>query len=91
LIAEEIRKINIGIPEVSRVKRFLLLTKDLDADDNEVTRTRKLRRSYIAGKYGPVVEAFYGGADNIELKLDVTFEDGTRSQVDSHLIIQDAA
>jgi len=91
LIAEEIRKINIGIPEVSRVKRFLLLTKDLDADDNEVTRTRKLRRSYIAEKYGPVVEAFYGGADNIELKLDVTFEDGTRSQVDSHLIIQDAA
>ena len=91
LIAEEIRKINIGIPEVSRVKRFLLLTKDLDADDNEVTRTRKLRRSYIAEKYGPVVEAFYGGADNIELKLDVTFEDGTLSQVDSHLIIQDAA
>ena len=91
LIAEEIRKINIGIPEVSRVKRFLLLTKDLDADDNEVTRTRKLRRSYIAEKYRPVVKAFYGGADNIELKLDVTFEDGTLSQVDSHLIIQDAA
>ena len=59
LIAEEVRKINLGIPEVSKVKRFLLLTKDLDADDNEVTRTRKLRRSFIAEKYGPVVEAFY--------------------------------
>jgi long-chain acyl-CoA synthetase len=91
LIAEEVRKINIGIPEVSRVKRFLLLTKDLDADDNEVTRTRKLRRSFIAEKYGPVVEAFYGGAQNVDLKLDVTFEDGSRSQVDSHLTIQDAA
>ena len=91
LIAEEIRKINIGIPEVSKVKRFLLLTKDLDADDNEVTRTRKLRRSFIAEKYGPVVDAFYGGANNVDLKLDVTFEDGTRSQVDSHLTIQDAA
>jgi long-chain acyl-CoA synthetase len=91
LIAEEIRKINIGIPEISKVKRFLLLTKDLDADDNEVTRTRKLRRSFIAEKYGPVVEAFYGGANDVELKLEVTFEDGTRSEVDSHLIIQDAA
>jgi long-chain acyl-CoA synthetase len=91
LIADEIRKINLGIPEVSKVKRFLLLTKDLDADDNEVTRTRKLRRSFIAEKYGPVVDAFYGGAKNVEIKLDVTFEDGTRSQVDSHLTIQDAA
>lgn len=68
-----------------------MLTKDLDADDNEVTRTRKLRRSFIAEKYGPVVEAFYGGAQNVDLKLDVTFEDGSRSQVDSHLTIQDAA
>ena len=91
LISEEIHKINVGIPEVSRVKRFLVLTKDLDADDNEVTRTRKLRRSYIADKYGPVVEAFYGGAKDVDLKLDVTFEDGTRSQVDSHMIIEDAA
>lgn len=91
LLAEEIRKINLGLPEVSRIKRFLVLTKDLDADDNEVTRTRKLRRSYIADKYGPVVDALYGGARDVQLKLDVTFEDGTRSQVDSHMIIEDAA
>ena len=91
LLAEEVRKINMGLPEVSRIKRFLVLTKDLDADDNEVTRTRKLRRSYIADKYSPVIEAFYDGAPDVDLKLDVTFEDGTRSQVDSHMIIEDAA
>ncbi|NKB54792.1 MAG: AMP-binding protein [Alphaproteobacteria bacterium] len=91
LIAEEIRQINLGLPEVQRIKRFLLLTKDLDADDNEVTRTRKLRRAYIMEKYAPVLNAFYGGGTAVELKLDVTFEDGSRSQIDSHLVIEEAA
>ena len=91
LIADEIRKINLGLPEVSRIKRFLLLTKDLDADDNEITRTRKLRRGYIAEKYAPVIQAFYGGQSDVSLKLDVTFEDGSQSQVNSHMTIEEAA
>tara|TARA_B100001765_G_scaffold213752_1_gene180207 strand:- start:13 stop:1914 length:1902 start_codon:yes stop_codon:yes gene_type:complete len=91
LIAEEIRKINQGMPEVSRIKRFLLLTKDLDADDNEITRTRKLRRGFIAEKYGPVIEALYGGAKDVELRLAVTFEDGSESFIDAHMAIQEAA
>ena len=91
LIAEEIRQINLSLPEVQRVKRFLLLTKDLDADDNEMTRTRKLRRAYITEKYAPVLNAFYGGEAEVDLKLDVTFEDGSRSQIDSHLVIEEAA
>lgn len=91
LIAEEIRQINLSLPEIQRIKRFLLLTKDLDADDNEVTRTRKLRRAFITEKYAPVLNAFYGGDGTVDLKLEVTFEDGTRSEVDSHLIIEEAA
>lgn len=91
LIAEEIRRINLSLPDVLRVKRFLLLTKDLDADDNEVTRTRKLRRAYITEKYGPVLDALYGGASEVELKLEVTFEDGSRSEIDSHMVIEEAA
>lgn len=91
LVAEEIRKINLGLPEVSRIKRFLLLTKDLDADDNEITRTRKLRRGYIAEKYEPVIQAFYGGQSDVQIKLDVTFEDGSQSQVNSHMMIEEAA
>lgn len=91
LIAEEIRRINLGLPEVARVRRFLLLTKDLDADDNEVTRTRKLRRGYISERYEPVINAFYNGGNEVDLKLDVTFEDGSRSQIDSHLVIEEAA
>ena len=91
LIFEEVRKINLGLPDVSRIQRFLLLTKDLDADDNEITRTRKLRRSYIAEKYAPVIAAIYGDAPDVDLELDVTFEDGTRSMVESHLVIENAA
>ena len=91
LITDEVRKINQGLPEVSRIKRFVLLSKDLDADDNEITRTRKLRRGFIAEKYGPVIEAFYGGAKDVELRLAVTFEDGSESFVDAHMTIQEAA
>jgi long-chain acyl-CoA synthetase len=91
LISDEVRKINQGLPEVSRIKRFVLLTKDLDADDNEITRTRKLRRGFIADKYGPVIQAFYGGAKDVELRLAVTFEDGSESFVDAHMAIQEAA
>ncbi|MDP6872390.1 MAG: AMP-binding protein [Alphaproteobacteria bacterium] len=91
LIADEVRKVNQGLPAVSQVKRFLLLSKDLDADDNEITRTRKLRRGFIAEKYGPVIEAFYGDRNEVELSLAVTFEDGSEAHVDSRMTILDAA
>ncbi|MEQ9642158.1 MAG: AMP-binding protein [Alphaproteobacteria bacterium] len=91
LVAEEIRKINLGLPEALRIKRFLLLSKDLDADDNEITRTRKLRRGYIAEKYAPVIDAFYGGGKDVELTLDVTFEDGSQSSLNSRMQIEEAA
>ena len=91
LIAEEVRKVNQGLPAVSQIKRFLLLSKDLDADDNEITRTRKLRRNFIAEKYGPVIEAFYGDKKEVELSLAVTFEDGSEAHVDAHMTILDAA
>ncbi len=91
LVAEEIRRINNSLPESTRIKRFLLLNKDFDADDDEVTRTRKIRRAFVTEKYAPVVNALYGGDREVDMKIDVTFEDGTKSQIDSHLIVEDAA
>ena len=91
LIGEEIRRINAGLPDAARVKKFLLLNKDFDADDDEVTRTRKIRRAFVTEKYAPVVDAFYGGSQEVDMKIDVTFEDGSKSQIDSHLIVEDAA
>jgi long-chain acyl-CoA synthetase len=91
LIRDEINRINPSLPEVSRIKRFLLLAKDLDADDAEVTRTRKLRRGYIAEHYAPVIDAFYGGNADVDLETEVTYEDGRKATMQAHLVIQEAA
>ncbi len=91
LIANEIARINATLPDAIQVKRFLLLAKDLDADDAEVTRTRKLRRAYIAERYEPVIDAFYSDMNAVDLRTEVTFEDGRRSHVEARLLIQDAA
>ena len=91
MIADEIRKINQRLPDDLRIKRFLLLTKDLDADDSEITRTRKLRRSVIAERYAAVIDAFYGGQQDVKIDLEVTFEDGSQAQVESYMTIEEAA
>ncbi len=91
LIRNEIERINRGLPEAGRVKRFLLLGKDLDADDAEITRTRKLRRGFIADKYADVIRAFYSGGTSVELRTAVTFEDGREALIDNRMQIQDAA
>jgi long-chain acyl-CoA synthetase len=89
LIREEIEKINATLPEPQRIRRFLLLTKDLDADDAEMTRTRKLRRRFIAEKYAPVIEAFYNGGREITLATTVTYEDGRQGTIQSRVRIED--
>ena len=89
LIAEEIRKCNETLPDAQKVRRFLLLTKDLEADDAEMTRTRKVRRRYVAEKYAPVIEAFYGGWDEVELATVITYEDGRQATLQSRVRIED--
>jgi long-chain acyl-CoA synthetase len=89
LIRAEIEKINATLPEAQRIRRFLLLTKDLDADDAEMTRTRKLRRRFIAEKYAPVIEAFYNGGREITLAATVTYEDGRQGTIQSRVRIED--
>ncbi|MDX2158411.1 MAG: AMP-binding protein [Hyphomicrobiaceae bacterium] len=79
LITEEVRKINATLPEATRARRVLLLTKELDADDNELTRTRKVRRAYVAQKYAPVIDAFYSDSGSVEVTMEVTFEDGRKT------------
>jgi long-chain acyl-CoA synthetase len=90
LIRGEIRKCNTGLPPASRIRRFLLLNKQLDADDNEVTRTRKIRRRFIADKYAAVIVALYAGQSDVELVADITFEDGRKSTIRSNVRIDDA-
>lgn len=89
LIGEEIARCNRGLPPAARVRRFLLLNKEFDADDNEITRTRKVRRRFIAEKYAAAVAAFYSGEDAVELTTEITYEDGRTGRLTSTLAIEE--
>ncbi len=89
LIRDEIAKINATLPPETPIRRFLLLPKDLDADDSEMTRTRKLRRRFIAERYAGVIEAFYSGRPETELETLVTFEDGRTATLRHRVAIVD--
>jgi long-chain acyl-CoA synthetase len=73
----------------SQIRRFLILPKELDADDGELTRTRKVRRRLIAERYGPLVEALYSGAATARIASEITFEDGRKGRLDAELRIWD--
>jgi long-chain acyl-CoA synthetase len=89
LIRDEIRRGNETLPETQKIRRFLLLTKDLEADDAEMTRTRKVRRRYVAEKYAPVIEALYSGKESVELTTAITYEDGRQGTLRSTVRIED--
>ncbi len=89
LIGEEIAKANATLPDVQQVRRFLLLNKELEADDAEMTRTRKVRRRFVAEKYAAVIDAFYSGASQVQVTMDITFEDGRKSSLTNDIAIHD--
>ena len=80
---------NQTLPEATRIRRFLLLTKDLEADDAEMTRTRKVRRRFVAEKYAPVIEAFYSDGAEVSLSTTITYEDGRQATIQSRVRIED--
>ena len=89
LIRDEVAKCNATLPDDLKVRRFLLLAKELDADDAEMTRTRKVRRYYVTEKYASVIEAFYSTQDEAELAASVTYEDGRQATVRSRVKVVD--
>ena len=89
LIVEEVAKINATLPGTTKIRRVVLLNKELEADDAEMTRTRKVRRAFVAEKYAPVIEALYDGAKETQLTMDITFEDGRKSQLTTTLAVHD--
>lgn len=75
----------------AQIRRFLVLHKQLDADDGELTRTRKVRRNRISDKYGSLVEALYSERDHCSIETEVTFEDGRKGIVRADLQVRDVA
>ncbi|MFZ9261630.1 MAG: long-chain fatty acid--CoA ligase, partial [Limnohabitans sp.] len=74
----------------SQISRFLVLHKELDADDGELTRTNKVRRGFIADKYQPLVDALYAGLNEQFIETQVKFDDGRSGVVSATLRIEDA-
>jgi len=95
LIRECVEKVNADLSRDellagSQVSRFLVLHKELDADDGELTRTNKVRRGFIGDKYGVLVDALYGGKSEQFIETQVKFEDGRTGKVSATLKISDA-
>ena len=76
LIAGEVAKTNESLPKVAKVKRFVLLYKELDPDDDELTRTRKVRRKFVAERYKNLIDALYGESEELEIEADIRYRDG---------------
>ncbi|HDZ89280.1 MAG: AMP-binding protein [Deltaproteobacteria bacterium] len=76
LIAGEIAKANESLPKVARIRRFILLYKELDADDDELTRTRKVRRKFVAERYKDLIQALYGEEEELQVEADIRYQDG---------------
>ncbi|MBV9861659.1 MAG: AMP-binding protein [Alphaproteobacteria bacterium] len=89
LIRDEIRTINRSLPPAARLQRFVLLNKEFDADDDEITRTRKIRRGFVGEKYAAIVEAFYSERSDVELAAEITYEDGRKAVLRSRLTVVD--
>jgi len=95
LIRECVEKVNADLaqePELalSQIHRFLILHKELDADDGELTRTRKVRRGAIAEKYRELVDALYDGRDSVHIEAQVKYEDGRSGMLSADLKVCDA-
>lgn len=88
LIRDEIERVNASLPAAHRIRRFLLLYKELDADDGELTRTRKVRRGVINEKYGDLIEAIYRGDDSVFVDTTITFQDGSKARIVTDLKVE---
>jgi long-chain acyl-CoA synthetase len=95
LIREEVARVNRSLLDEgqlagAQIRRFLLLHKELDPDDQEITRTRKVRRGFIAEKYAALIDALYSGADHVKVEAQVTYEDGRTGTVRAEVRIREA-
>jgi long-chain acyl-CoA synthetase len=88
LIARELKVINSRIPEQSRLKAFANLHKEFDADEAEMTRTRKLRRAPLFEKYSDIINGIYSGASVVAVHTEVKYRDGRKGSVDAEVRVR---
>lgn len=94
MVAKDIAEVNRSLAREkvlagAQIRRFLILHKELDADDGELTRTQKVRRRFIAERYAPLVTALYNGSHEADISTEVTFEDGRKGTIAARVKIRD--
>lgn len=89
LIRQDIQRVNASLPEFSRLRRFVILHKAFDADEGELTRTRKLKRRTLATKYSDLIEAMYSDKRQVRVRAEVKYRDGREGVVETDLRVWD--
>jgi len=89
LVRKEIIKMNRDLPPVARIKRFINLYKEFDADDEELTRTRKLRRAFVETRYKDIVDGLYSEKNTVHMDTTITYEDGRVVKIKTDLRVME--
>lgn len=90
LLRTEIQRVNSFLPAHARVRRFANFPKELDPDEGELTRTRKLRREFLEQRYAAVIDGLYAGADAVDIQIPITYQDGRQGSLAARVAIHDS-
>lgn len=88
LVRDHVEQANMDLPPAARIRRFLLLHKELDADDAELTRTRKVRRSLVSQRYDDIISALYSQNAHLDVETTITYQDGRTAKLQTRLHIE---
>ncbi|HTP51881.1 MAG TPA: AMP-binding protein [Anaeromyxobacteraceae bacterium] len=88
LIRGDLERVNHTLPPEARVRRFVLLPKEFDADEGELTRTRKLKRQFLQTRYGDLIDSIYDGKTEVPMVTEVKYRDGRRGKVSTNLKVR---
>ncbi|NIS63424.1 MAG: long-chain fatty acid--CoA ligase, partial [Proteobacteria bacterium] len=89
MLKTAVAQVNRDLPPAAKVRKFVNLYKELDADDEELTRTRKIRRAFVEKRYKDIVDTLYSEANTVHMDTTITYEDGRVSHIKTDLKIQE--
>jgi long-chain acyl-CoA synthetase len=89
LVRQDLERVNGYLPETSRVRKFVLLHKEFDPDEAELTRTRKLRREFMEQRYKEMIDAMYGDKEAVNVQAPVTYRDGRKGVVTTGIKVRE--
>jgi long-chain acyl-CoA synthetase len=88
LVQKEVDAVNATLPPAATIRKFVLLYKELDADDEELTRTRKVRRTFVEDRYREVIAALYSGQEAVAIDTTIAFQDGKTARIHTTLLLR---